>query len=273
MAKRLGCETSRSKTSGGEKSLSKISGAKCPGPKYQGAKRPGSKRQGMKRSGPNIPGGETIWSETFRSETSWSRNYGGETSRSKRSGPKFPGPKCQEAKHPGPKRKGAKRPGPKCQAVKFPGPKCQGAKRPGPKCLDAKTLPVPSLHYCETSCMIVTLDEASLWLWGSVFIIWFMTRLLVWLNSEHDTVDQKLLFRNDILTTINFIYKLPIPWPWLSGHGWVGGGTDINFGPIPIIRPFMNPIHPWVLEITRCSILRCPKALRTALHGSSYSSI
>ena len=41
-------------------------------------------------------------------------------------------------------------------------PKRQGAKRPGPKRLSAKTLPEPSLHDCETSSLIVTLDEASL---------------------------------------------------------------------------------------------------------------
>ena len=41
---------------------------------------------------------------------------------------------------------------------------CQ--KNPG-----AKTLPEPSLHDCETSSMIVTLSEASLWLWGSFIII------------------------------------------------------------------------------------------------------
>ena len=55
-------------------------------------------------------------------------------------------------------------------------PKCQGVKRPGPKRLSpdipgAKTLPDPSLHGCETSSMIVTLPEASLWLWGSFIII------------------------------------------------------------------------------------------------------
>ena len=61
-------------------------------------------------------------------------------------------------------------------------PKSQGAKRPGPKrlspkCPGAKTLPEPSLHDCETSSMIVTLPEASLWLWGKFIIIisiWFM---------------------------------------------------------------------------------------------------
>ena len=40
-------------------------------------------------------------------------------------------------------------------------PKSQGAKRPVPKRLSVKTLPEPSLHDCETSSMIVTLDEAS----------------------------------------------------------------------------------------------------------------
>ena len=55
-------------------------------------------------------------------------------------------------------------------------PKSQGAKRPGlkhlsPKSPGAKTLPEPSLHDCETSSMIVTLPEASLWLWGSFIII------------------------------------------------------------------------------------------------------
>ena len=46
-------------------------------------------------------------------------------------------------------------------------PKSQGAKRPGPKRLSpkrpgAKTLSEPSLHDCETFCMIVTLPGASL---------------------------------------------------------------------------------------------------------------
>ena len=40
--------------------------------------------------------------------------------------------------------------------------KSQGAKRPGPKRLSAKTLPKHSLHDCETSSMIVTLDESTL---------------------------------------------------------------------------------------------------------------
>ena len=40
-------------------------------------------------------------------------------------------------------------------------PKRLGEKRPGLKRLSAKTLPEPSLHDCEVSSMIVTLDEAS----------------------------------------------------------------------------------------------------------------
>ena len=50
-------------------------------------------------------------------------------------------------------------------------PKRQGLKRAGPKRLSPKTLPEPSLHDCETSSMIVTLPEASIWLWGSFIII------------------------------------------------------------------------------------------------------
>ena len=55
-------------------------------------------------------------------------------------------------------------------------PKNQGAKRPGPKRLSpkspgAKTLPEPLLHDCETSSMIVTFPEASLWLCGSFIIV------------------------------------------------------------------------------------------------------
>ena len=46
-------------------------------------------------------------------------------------------------------------------------PKSQRAKRPCPKRLSpespgAKTLPEPSLHDCETFCMIVTLPAVSL---------------------------------------------------------------------------------------------------------------
>ena len=79
-----------------------------------------------------MSGGETTWSETSRSETSRSKKSWGETSIPKRPGAKLPGPKCQRA------------------------------IRPGPKRLGAKTLPEPSLHDCETSSMIETLDEASL---------------------------------------------------------------------------------------------------------------
>ena len=55
-------------------------------------------------------------------------------------------------------------------------PKSQGAKRLGPKRLSpkrpgAKTLPQLSLHDCETSSMIVTIPEATIWLWGSFIII------------------------------------------------------------------------------------------------------
>ena len=50
----------------------------------------------------------------------------------------------------------------KISGAKHQGPKCKVAKRPGPKRLSAKTLPEPSLHDCETSSMILTLDEASL---------------------------------------------------------------------------------------------------------------
>ena len=87
-------------------------------------------------------------------ETSRSKMSGGETSRSKMSG--------------------AKRPVQKSQGVKRPGPKRLSPKRPG-----AKTLPESSLHDFETSSMIVTLPEASLWLWGSfiiIILIWFMIR-------------------------------------------------------------------------------------------------
>ena len=83
-------------------------------------------------------------------------------------------------------------------------------------------------HFLSLHFMIVKLP---LWLWHSLrllydfevllFIIiqiWFMTRYLFWLNSGK--YDHKISFGNDILTTINFDYKLPSPWPWRSSHGW-----------------------------------------------------
>ena len=63
------------------------------------------------------------------------------------------------------------------------------------------------------------------------------------LNSgKYDTIDLKLSFGNDALTTLNFQVRD-------FDLQAMGGGMDVtekNFGPIPIIRPYMNPIHPRV---------------------------
>ena len=60
------------------------------------------------------------------------------------------------------------------------------------------------------------------------------------------TVDQKLSVGNNILTTITFNYKFQVCDLDLQAVDGVGDGTEKNFGPIPIIRPCMNPIHPRV---------------------------
>ena len=48
--------------------------------------------------------------------------------------------------------------------------------------------------------------------------------------------------RNDILTTINFQARDLD----LQAMGGGGDSTEETFGPMPIIRPYMNPIHPRV---------------------------
>ena len=64
----------------------------------------------------------------------------------------------------------------------------------------------------------------------------------------------------NILTTINFNYKLLSPC-----HGWGGDGTEKNFGPIPNIRPYVNPIHPRVWKKWG-SLIRCQKGLHTTFY-------
>ena len=64
----------------------------------------------------------------------------------------------------------------KYQAAKCPGPKNVGGEASWSETSEsespgAKTLSEPSLHDCETFSMIVTVPEASLWLWGSFIII------------------------------------------------------------------------------------------------------
>ena len=136
--------------------------------------------------------------------------------------------------------------------AKPPGPKRLSPKSPG-----AKTLTEPSLHDCETFSMIVTFPEASLWLWGSFIIIisiWFMTRSLVWLKSgKYDTVDQKLSFGCDILTTINFNYKLPSLWPWPSDHRWGWGWYWENLWTHTYHQTIYESDPSKGLEIMRCS--------------------
>ena len=83
-----------------------------------------------------------------------------------------------------------------------------------------------------------------------------------WLNSGiYDPANQKLSFGNNILATRNFqVRDLD-----LQAMGRGGDGTEKNFGPMPIIRPYMNPVHPRVWKWWG-ALMRCPKALRTTLH-------
>ena len=177
-------ETSASETSGSRKSGAKrpgpnYQGATRPGPKYQEAKLPGPKRQGAKRPGPKMSrsvttSSETSGSETSRSrmsgsETSWSKMSEGETSRSNISGEGgWWNVLAQNVR------------GLNVQVKMSRGetscPKCRGSKRPGtnrlsPKSPGAKTLPEPSLYDCETSSMIMTFPEISLWFWGSFLLL------------------------------------------------------------------------------------------------------
>ena len=53
---------------------------------------------------------------------------------------------------------------------------------------------------------------------------------------------KKLSFGNDIFTTINF-QACDLD---LQAMGGGRDGTEKNFGPMPVIRPYMNLIHPRV---------------------------
>ena len=44
----------------------------------------------------------------------------------------------------------------------------------------------------------------------------------------------------------------------LQAMGGAGDGTEKNFGPTPIIRPYMNPIHQGVWK-KYGALIRCPK--------------
>ena len=148
----------------------------------------------QKGRGWNVPDqtcqkGETTWSETSRSETSrskkvWGRNVQVQKVRGRNflvqnvSGRNI---QVQNVRGRNVLVQNVRGLNVQVQNVRWRNVQVQnvrGAKRPGPKRLSAKTLPEPSLHECETSSMIMTLDEASLWLWDSfiIIIIWFMTR-------------------------------------------------------------------------------------------------
>ena len=288
-------------------------GAKRPGSKCPAAKRPGcgtsrSKESGIETSWSKISGGKTSRSKISRGETLWTKNVRGRNDLVRNVRERnvqvqnVRGRNVLGAKRRGLKSPGAKIPGPKCQKAKIPGPKCQRANVLVQNVRGRKVLSKMSrgeTSWSETSVRKVRVQKhflslqfmifkLSLWLWQSLRLLYYCEVLLLlsfkfdlWLvnwfllnSGRYDTVDQNLSFGNDILTAINFNYKLPSPWPWPSGHGLGWGWYWKNLW----THTYHQTIHVYEsdpskgLEIMSCSN-KCPKALRTTLHVGGETAI